>query len=91
MGSGLDPPANAPRLADTAAVALGQGAPWSFIEGPRSRRYLCAGRKSRGIEVEPGSFVPAVVSTLFVPVGGGVGAPCVTWVLDERGRRRRHL
>jgi hypothetical protein len=25
------------------------------------------------------------VQTGYGPVGGGVGAPCVTWVLDERG------
>ena len=25
------------------------------------------------------------MQTSYGPVGGGVGAPCVTWVLDERG------
>ena len=25
------------------------------------------------------------MQTFYGPVGGGVGAPCVTWVLDERG------
>ncbi len=25
------------------------------------------------------------MQTFYGPVGGGVGAPCVTWVLDKRG------
>ncbi len=40
------------------------------VERPSARRTTCLN--------------PRLVQAFYGPVGGGVGAPCVTWVLDEQ-------